>query len=256
MQLVIFLSFSRYWSTCMLLLTSRRETNVGSLKSGTKNHVITCRCRLYHKLWLIYLVPDHHYFDGGYGLWVIINITISTRLTSPSGTESQLLALRPLDNSISGLSDFCQIHIYITEISVEIDFFNPNIPIYWYWDQVFKLPHLAPNVHPLLGRKASGQVNIPLLHSCNKQQKGTNHGLKIKLITTGGVLKCGTLAVGRLTFAVGGSSSTAPSNHTIKFSTKQLDRRSVTLNRQLIVCYQTNNSRSERNRSERKNLKE
>ena len=181
------------------------------------------------------------------------------RLTSPSGTESQLLALRPLDNSISGLSDFCQTHIYITEISVEIDFFNPNIPIYWYWDQVFKLPHLAPNVHPLLGRKASGQVNIFLLHSYNKQQKGTNHGLKIKLITTGGVLKCGTLAVGRLTFAVGGLSSTAPSNHTIKFSTKQLDRRSVTLNRQLtglIVWYQTNNSRSERNRSERKNLKE
>ena len=48
MQLVIFLSFSRYWSTCMLLLTSRRETNVGSLKSGTENLVITCR--LHHKL--------------------------------------------------------------------------------------------------------------------------------------------------------------------------------------------------------------
>ena len=106
-QLMIFLSSSRYWSTCMLLLTSRRETNAGSLKSGTENLVITCR--LHHKLWLIYLVRDHHYFDG-YGLWVLI-IIISTRLTSPSGTESQLLALRPLDNSISGLSDFCQIHI-------------------------------------------------------------------------------------------------------------------------------------------------
>ena len=86
MQLVIFLSFSRYWSTCMLLLTSRRETNVGSLKSGTENLVITCR--LHHKLWLIYIVGDHHYF-AGYGLWVIINITISTRLTSSSGTKTK-----------------------------------------------------------------------------------------------------------------------------------------------------------------------
>ena len=130
-QLMIFLSFSRYWSTCMLLLTSRRETNVGSLKSGTENLVITCR--LHHKLWLIHLVVcDHQYLDGD-GLWLII-IILSTRLTSPSGTESQLLALRPLDNSISGLSDFCQIHIYITEISVKIDFFNQNIPIYRYWD--------------------------------------------------------------------------------------------------------------------------
>ena len=129
-QLMIFLSSSRYWSTCMLLLTSRQETNVGSLKSGTVNLLITCR--LHHELWLVYLVRDHHYFDG-YGLWALI-ITISTRLTSPSGTESQLLALRPLDNSISGLSDFCQIHIYITKISVKIDFFNQNIPIYWYWD--------------------------------------------------------------------------------------------------------------------------
>ena len=62
-QLKTFLSFSRYLSTCMLLLTSRQETNVGSLKSGTENIVITCRllCRL------IYLVRDHHDFDG-YGL--------------------------------------------------------------------------------------------------------------------------------------------------------------------------------------------
>ena len=133
----------------------------------------------------------------------------------------------------TGPSPTRQLHLRVVRLLP-----NSYLKIFQYIDiktliQVLKLSHLAPNVHSLLGRKASGQVNIPLLHSCNKPQKCTNHGLKIKLITTGGVLKCGTLAVGLLTFAVGGSSSTAPSNHTIKFSTKQLDRRSLALNRHL-----------------------
>ena len=128
----------------------------------------------------------------------------------------------------TGPSPTGQLHIRVVRLLP-----NSYLKIFQYIDiktliQVLKLSHLAPNVHSLLGRKASGQVNTPLL-----QQKGTNHGLKLKLITTGGVLKCGTLAVGVLTFAVGGSSSTAPSNHTTKFSTKQLDLRFVTLNRHL-----------------------